>query len=103
VNKAQSQRRHAKRRAVERYALDLNRKDLARIVADIQHGRARFLGRQSNRVSLFGVSLSIHGVMREVPVVYDRERKQVVTLLPLNELVSTVETPALDADPSETP
>jgi hypothetical protein len=76
--KAKNQKRHAKRRAFERYALDLHQDAQASIVRAIQGGEARFLRRQSWRVTLWEVE---HDGQR-LPVVYDRKRKTIVTVLP---------------------
>ena len=69
---------HAKRRALQRHGVDINRATLRDIVAQIQSGRARFLGRDSLRTSRWRVAAA----GRPMTVVYDRERKTVVTVLP---------------------
>ena len=85
VSKASCQRRHAKRRAQERYGLTLNRAELERLVRRIQHGEATVLERQSHRISVFG--LIVQGV--SVRVVYDAKRKTIVSFLPLSEREAT--------------
>lgn len=77
-SKAKCQEKHARSRALERYALDLSGEDLLDMVAQIQDGRGTFIMRQSHRVSLFAVT--VRGEL--VPVVYDRNRKTIVTVLP---------------------
>lgn len=77
-SKAQTQRRHAIRRAHERHGLQLTRQDLNDIVRQIQSDKATFVERQSLRVSLFDVV--VHE--RSVRVVYDRQRKTIVSFLP---------------------
>lgn len=78
VNKTKSQRLHAKRRALERYGISLNRKRYREIVADIQAGRGEFIERRSHRISVWKVKIA--GEL--VRVVYDKIRKTIVTVLP---------------------
>jgi hypothetical protein len=78
VNKVRAQRVHAKRRAHARYGLTLNRRDLRAIVDQIQRGRARLIERQSNRLTLWIVTLR----GQRTRVVYDAHRHSVVTFLP---------------------
>jgi hypothetical protein len=73
-----AQRRHAKRRAAERYGLELNRHDMRTLVEQIQHGDAEFIERQSLRVSVWWVTVG----GKRCRVVYDRLRKTIVTFLP---------------------
>jgi hypothetical protein len=56
-DKARSQRRHALRRAAERYGLSLTESDMASILQQITSGRARLVEKQSNRVSLYEVEI----------------------------------------------
>lgn len=77
MNKKRSQNIHAKRRALERHNINLNRKVRQEVISDIQNGNARFLGRYSNTRSLFLVN--IEG--KEVKVVYDKLRKNIATVL----------------------
>jgi hypothetical protein len=83
-SKAEKQRRHARRRAFERYALDLHQDAQASIVRAIEGGEARFISRQSQRVSVWEVKHE----GRRLPVVYDRKRKTIVTVLPQEALTS---------------
>lgn len=79
LSKAKRQRLHAKKRARQRYDLDLNRKDLDAIVKQIQSSTdAFFIKRSSQRVTLWYV------IYNKIPlrVVYDKDRKNVVTFLP---------------------
>ena len=79
-NKAQAQRIHAKKRALERYDLDLNREKLEEIVKRIQSGVGiRMVLRQSLRISHYEMTVQ----EKLVRVVYDRQRKTVVTFLPV--------------------
>lgn len=54
------------------------------IVGKIRGGRATFIRRQSNRVSLFGVIFA----GQETVVVYDKSRGTVVTLIPRDDFES---------------
>ena len=78
MDKAQSQRAHAKRRARERYGLHINRDLYRELVQRIQLGRARIIERQSNRIAVH--LLEIDGV--QYPVAYDNQRQTIVTFLP---------------------
>ena len=80
-DKATRQRAHAKRRALERYGLDINRRRMKEIVVLLQAGLAEFLERQSCRISLW--KMNIDGV--DVRVVYDNKRKTIVSFLPLED------------------
>lgn len=77
LTKAQSQTRHAKRRAIQRFGAALTATDIRSIVASIQSGAARFHLRQSNRVSLFEVRHSD----RDMLAVYDSKRHTIITFL----------------------
>jgi hypothetical protein len=76
--KAQCQVIHAKRRALERYGLSLNRKSYGELVKIIQSGKALFLERQSNRISIFSLTYQ----EKQLKCVYDSHRHKIVTLLP---------------------
>lgn len=78
MSKAQSQKVHARRRSAERFGVCLTSEAEREIVEKIRSGRATFIRRQSNRVSLFGVIFA----GKETVVVYDRSRGTVVTLIP---------------------
>lgn len=76
--KAHSQRIHAKKRALERCGVNLNRHDMRELVTSIQKGHFSLLEKQSNRVSVFKAKID----EEYYPVVYDRQRKTIVTVLP---------------------
>jgi hypothetical protein len=59
----------------------LNRHDLRSFVQQIQAGEATFLGRQSNRTSVWLVTFRGNACR----VVYDKQRKTIVTFLPTTE------------------
>lgn len=79
-DKHKSQTAHALRRAESRLGLNLNQNDLTLIIKDIQDGKCKCMGVQSNRVSKFKVE--VQGI--ETVVVYDRTRKTIVSFLELN-------------------
>lgn len=78
MNKRIAQRIHAKRRASERYGLTLNRHEMRGIVTQIRRGKAKFLSRESNRLTHW--IAKIHG--NDTRIVYDSERHTIVTFLP---------------------
>ncbi len=80
-SKAKAQRKHAKRRASERYNLSINRHDQHEMVRMIQVGpgpNVRFVEKQSLRVSLWEIFFKDQWCK----VVYDCQRKTIVTFLP---------------------
>lgn len=84
--KAGAQTAHARTRAYERYGLRLDDADLKAIIADIQQGRAHFVCAQSLRVSVFDVKAGLEQVTTRV--VYDRQRKTIVTFLGMDMVAS---------------
>jgi membrane-bound lytic murein transglycosylase MltF len=78
MNKAAAQKHHARRRMNERHGQTLNSQQHADLVRQIHTGQAKFIERQSNRVSVWAV---IHAGV-EIRVVYDRNTKNIVTVLP---------------------
>lgn len=82
MNRREAIRVHAKRRAAERYGLCFGDIGEAKIVAAIQNPKesgAVFRWRTSNRVTVFDVPF--RGQI--VRVAYDKDRKAIVTFLPL--------------------
>lgn len=79
LTKTQSERRHAKKRAFERYGLVLNKFDFQTIILRIQTNKAKFIERQTNRITIW--ELTVHDILCRV--VYDKQRKQIVSFLPL--------------------
>lgn len=69
---------HAKKRAAERYNLDLNRDARQEIVRKIQHNEAEFVGKQSNNRSFWRVDHA----GESLNVVYDKQRSTMCTVLP---------------------
>lgn len=69
---------HAKKRAAERYNIDLNREARQEIVHKIQHNEAEFVGKQSNNRSFWRVQHQ----GESLNVVYDKQRSTMCTVLP---------------------
>jgi len=69
---------HSRQRAWERYGIDLDKSLRRRIIQDIQNGRSTPIKTQSNRVTHH--SIEVEG--KRVRVVYDKRRKDIVTVLP---------------------
>lgn len=82
VSREESQFSHCRRRAKERYGIEMTREMYERWIAAIQDREAgigkRPLGKESHRLTHFAIT---HGDI-EVPVVYDRETKTIKTVLP---------------------
>lgn len=83
MDKAQSQAKHAKRRALERYDLELSDRDLREIVRLIQAGKAQKTLKQSHRVTVCW--LQFQG--KTIKVVYDKSRKSIASFLPMEDRV----------------
>ena len=77
-SKQKAQRAHAKRRAKLRYGLDFTKKVRRTFTDKIQNNQAKFLYRQSRRVSIF----QINHETKSYTVVYDSLRGEIVTFLP---------------------
>ena len=77
-SKSAGQKVHTKQRALERFDIFLSDEEYRDIATSIRRGKAEFVKKQSNRVSLHRVELS--GGQGAIAV-YDSIRKTVVTLL----------------------
>jgi hypothetical protein len=77
-NKAKAERTHARRRAAERYGIELGASTRGEIVAKIRGGKSAFVKRQSLRVAIHDVTL---GDGTTVRVVWDKQRAEIVTFL----------------------
>lgn len=83
-DKTRSLRVHTKRRMSERFGKQINRRDIQAMVRAIQTfagsnvQSAKFVDRQSNRVTRWFVKHDGSWL----PVVYDRNRRTIVTILP---------------------
>lgn len=82
LTKAEAQRRHARRRAAERFGCALTDEDMDALVARIQAQGVdrRPLARQSLRLTVWEVDLP-NG--RIAAAVYDKNRHEIVTFTPL--------------------
>ena len=81
MSKATQQRSHFKRRVFERYSLTINDGEYDFLVSRIRKNDktvVNFLTKQSNRVSVHLLMYKDH----EIVVVYDKERKSLITALP---------------------
>lgn len=72
------ERRHCRRRAQERFGIEFTRDLREKTIFAIKHNIGRLVRRQSNRVSIWEEVVPGHP---EVQVVYDKDRKEVVTVL----------------------
>lgn len=75
--KAAAERKHAKRRMVERFGIPVGDETLRKVVLEIQQGKATFIRKQSNRVTLWEVM--IHDLLTRVA--YDKNTKEIITIL----------------------
>ena len=82
---------HFQKRCLQRLGYIPNMKDL---VALIQKGRLEFYERQSNRVTVWRWVDQMHGVKCLLP--YDKERKQIITILFEDKYVSYAEVKAFE-------
>ena len=73
--KKRNQRYHAEIRSFQRFGFVI---DVDEAIRDIQQGRAKFLFRQSNRVTAWEISQKGERIV----VIYDKMRKMIVTTLP---------------------
>ena len=78
-SKKEAQTRHAKQRAMERYEIDFTQFKRETMLKQIDRGEGKFVRKQSYRVSIF--SMICDG--KEVIVVYDKERNNIASFLPL--------------------
>lgn len=81
MRKAKAQVKHARRRFLERFGLRISDNGLREMVLQIQSARAEFVRKESNRVSLWKVRYC--GELFDV--VYDKQRKNIVTVLPVKQ------------------
>ena len=77
--KADCQRLHAKRRALQRYGIVLDNAKQDQIVRLIKEGKAKFLRRDSIRVAVFAIEFE----NTLLKVVYDAQRKTLASILPM--------------------
>jgi len=79
IPKKMAERRHCTKRAYQRYGIKLTRKIRLTLIGMIQHRQGVFIKKISNRMKVW--KLCIPGYS-ELIVVYDKERKEIVTFLP---------------------
>lgn len=77
TTKAKALRKHAKARAIQRYAVLLTSKDLLNIRDLIQSGKAQFLEHMTLDRGLFQVEYK----ERVMKVIYSKRHKTIVTVL----------------------
>jgi hypothetical protein len=73
-----SQREHFKKRMLERFNIDISRKRYDELVSMIKSKDAVLLERQSLRVSKYKITID----SKDYIVIYDKQRKTLVTVLP---------------------
>ena len=78
MSKDKAERRHAFARFAERFGCGLSNETYNEMIRQIQDGRATFLHKQSNRVTVW--RLIYEG--KFVRVAYDRDRHNIVTFMP---------------------
>lgn len=78
MNKKKAEQRHSKRRAQERYGLDLTKAIRDALRGKIKKQKGKFLYRRSRRVSVWQVTHQAE----TYKIVYDKQRKEIVTFLP---------------------
>jgi hypothetical protein len=83
MSNTKAQKRHARKRALERFDLDLADPDIQSLIRQIQTGKAPCLEKRSLRVGVFRVTI------KDVTLaaVYDKNRKTIVTVMPLEWVV----------------
>lgn len=80
-SKKKCQTFHARRRAEQRFGIQLN---IDEAVKAIQNGNAKLIERQSLRVTVWLVEQD----GKKFPVVYDKQRQSIATVLPKEYLIS---------------
>ena len=81
MSKADSQRAHVKRRVRERFGFPIGDDRLEEMADAVRSGRARFVRRQSNRITIWDTEFE----ERPIRVVYDKRTKQIVTVIRVDE------------------
>jgi hypothetical protein len=75
--KRKNQIKHAKKRFQKRFDIDLNANQYIQLVNRIKKGKADFVRRQSNRVTIW--DMNFEG--KHIRVVYDKKTSAIVTAL----------------------
>ena len=76
-SKSKCQEIHAKKRAYQRFGIDL---DTELLVKDIQYNKLQFIEKQSNRVTVWRKIDKEEQL--DIVVLYDKLRKQIITVMP---------------------
>ena len=85
-NKSDAQRRHAKRRFLERFGINLTPELSNLFVRSIQKGEALLVDKQSLRIGVYDLTYR----KKKLRLVYDRRRQNIVTVLFPEESVGVV-------------
>lgn len=77
-SKAKAERKHCLHRLRERFGVNLSENDYYGIINQIQNNKAKFVDRQSNRVTIWQLVIQ----QQDVVVCYDKIRKEIITAIP---------------------
>lgn len=81
--KAASEFRHAQKRALERYGIELNKDRYMQLCKQVQENQGKYLGKQSLRLSVWRIETqNTAGEQISSVVIYDKSRHRIVTFLP---------------------
>jgi hypothetical protein len=78
ASKKKSQRDHFQKRSIQRIGSFIQKSEIERIINEIKANKTIHIGRLSNRVSAHGIEISGETVI----VLYDKIRKELITVLP---------------------
>jgi len=81
ISKSTAQRVHAKRKFMSRVGIKLTPELRRRLSDKILAKEAELVHKQSNRISIYDVEHDIEGQKRTFRLVFDRMRKNIVTIL----------------------
>ena len=76
--KRDGQKIHAKKRALQRYGIDVNSKLLHELIKQIQSGKSNYLERKTHRISIH----LVHYEGKSFKVAYDKTRQNICSFLP---------------------
>ena len=82
AHKKRKEKQHAKFRAFERCGVILSNKDIEGLVKKIQKGQGTCLGKRSLSRSIWEVCFERDGEQTILRVMYNKERKTIMTVLP---------------------
>jgi len=92
ITKKEAQRRHAQRRAKERYGLEFSGKIRRAFLKTIRDGEAELVLYQSNRVSIYKIVYE----GRDFYVIYDYKRFEIISFLTSGQIDILLQNPELD-------